>query len=149
MARSERWADDPVGAGVGLPAHTWRQGKGHGVDRMLRRGSDAAETPHRARVALGAGGNIAANPPVLARSSSGRRCSLAAALIRTDGGSHTRSPSPCPSSTRHQAELEVKAGTECSPPLLACDGTTSQPCLASGGSVHVATQRACRPVAGT
>jgi hypothetical protein len=101
------WADDPAGAGVGLPERTAAQGKGE-------RGGQDAQAGLRSRLrpdtgpawALGAGRKIAENPPVLARSSSDRRCSLAAALIRTDRGSHTRSPSSCPSSTRRRAELE-------------------------------------------
>lgn len=53
----------------------WAKAKACGVDKMLRRGSDPARDPTPGLRALGAGRNIAANPPVLGHSSSDRRCS--------------------------------------------------------------------------
>jgi hypothetical protein len=123
--------------------------KASGVDRMLRRGSDPARDPTP-------GPRGARRRQEDRRESTGPRSLLVGSAVLSRRGSHPyrpRKPYPEPKLVPvvHSASSRARGttGTECSPRTLPATRPASQPCLASGSSVHVAPERACRPVART
>lgn len=116
----------------------WAKAKPAGWTRCSGGAPIPPETRHRACVALGAGRNIAANPPVLARSSSDRRCSRSCSHPHGPRKPYPE-PQPCPSSTQRRAVLEARQERSGSPRIMPATRSTSQACRASGGSRHVAT----------
>jgi hypothetical protein len=132
-----------------LTIRSARWAKAGGVDTILRRGApmpprpDIGPTRRSAQAGISPRIHRSSLPPRRVAGALSPRLSSA----RTEEAIPEPKPVPVVHSASSRARGEDRNGVFT--PHLARDGTTSQPCLGSGGSVHVATQRACRPVAGT